>query len=288
MIGSTFRRSWSLLLASWALLKEQPSLLIFPVLAAPAFVAFTALAAGGGFLIAATGPDGADPTTSRLVLGFALMALGFYVFSFATVFLNTALAGCVLLRLRGGDPTVADGFRIARSRLGAIAGYAAIASVVGAAISAIQEKAGGFGQIAGALGGLAWGLATALVMPVLAAENVGPVAAITRSSGLLKRTFGAQIAGSLSLGAIVAVPMLLVGLAGGGLIALGTNSGSGALTAAGIAVLVAGLGLLLLLSATVLSALQQIFLTAVYHYAEDGQSDRWFTEDMLRSAFPAR
>jgi hypothetical protein len=284
-ITQPFKRGWSLLKASWALLREQPSLLIFPVLAMPAFIAFIAMVVLGGFAIFAGVPDDTNPGAGRTIFGFGMMALGYYVFSFATVFLNTALAGCVLERLRGGQPTVGDGFRIARSRLGTIAGYAAIASIVGAIISTIQEKVGGIGQLGAALGGLAWGLATALVMPVLAAENVGPVDAITRSSGLLKRTFGTQIVGMLGLNVVVALPMLLVVALGGGLIAWGDNSGSDALTSAGTAVLVAGIGILLLLSMTVINAMNQIFLTAVYHYAQDGQGDPYFSDDMLRSAF---
>lgn len=287
MIAS-FKRSWNLLKASWALLREQPSLLIFPVLAMPAFLAFMALVVGGGFLMFGGLPDGSDPGTARTIAGFAVFAVGYYIFSFATVFLNTALAGCVLERLRGGAPTVSYGFGIARSRIGAIAGYAAIASIVGVIISTIQEKAGGFGQIAGALGGLAWGLATSLVMPVLAAENVGPIDAISRSSGLLKRTFGTQIAGSVSINAVISVPMFLVGIIALGLIALGDNSDSGALTTAGIVMLAVGLGTLLLLSVTILNALQQIFLAAVYHHAEDGQSDPHFSDAVLRSGFTSK
>jgi hypothetical protein len=84
---------------------------------------------------------------------------------------------------------------------------------------------------------------------------------------------------------VVALPMLLVVALGGGLIAWGDNSGSDALTSAGTAVLVAGIGILLLLSMTVINAMNQIFLTAVYHYAQDGQGDPYFSDDMLRSAF---
>ncbi|MGI9254284.1 MAG: DUF6159 family protein [Thermomicrobiales bacterium] len=287
-IGETFKRSWQLLGASWAVLMSRPSLLIFPVLAFPAFLAVLALMLGGGIAIFGMSPETADPTTMQIILGVILFAAGIYLLSFTTIFLNTALAGVVLRILRGENPTVSDGFAIARSRLGAIAGYAAISTIVGIIINTIQEKAGAMGGIAGALGGFAWGIATALVMPVLAAENVGPVDAIRRSSGLLKRTFGAQITGAAGLGAAIFLPMLLTGLIGGGLLALGGNTSSQVLSTLGIIVLVGGLGLLTLLALTVGTALQQIFSTAVYHYSADGQPNPYFPDDLLRSAYRAK
>jgi len=49
---------------------------------------------------------------------------------------------------------------------------------------------------------LAWNLATFLVVPVLVAEEVGPFEAVKRSAQLLKRTWGEQIVGNLSIGGI--------------------------------------------------------------------------------------
>lgn len=37
-----------------------------------------------------------------------------------------AMQGAAMIRLEGGDPTVADGLRTARSKLGVILGYAVL------------------------------------------------------------------------------------------------------------------------------------------------------------------
>ena len=50
----------------------------------------------------------------------------------------------------------------------------------------ISERSGNLGRIVTSLVGLAWNLATYLVVPVLVIEGVGPVEAIKRSAGLLK------------------------------------------------------------------------------------------------------
>ena len=57
------------------------------------------------------------------------------------------------------------------------------------------------GGWAGVLGGLAWAVATFLVVPVLAlAEEVGPIEALKRSSHLIRTTFGTIARGALRFG----------------------------------------------------------------------------------------
>ena len=102
-------------------------------------------------------------------------------------FCNTALVGAALIRLRGGDPTVADGFRIAASRVGPILGYALIAATVGMVLRAISERSGFLGRLVVSLVGFAWNLATFLVVPVLVVEDVGPIEAVQRSASYLGR-----------------------------------------------------------------------------------------------------
>ena len=65
----------------------------------------------------------------------------FYVVQYTVIFFaNTALVGAAMIRLRGGDPTVSDGLRIASSRFGAILGYALIAATVGMILRAISQR----------------------------------------------------------------------------------------------------------------------------------------------------
>ena len=74
------------------------------------------------------------------IVGFLLY---FCLYSI-TFFFNSALVGAALIRLEGGDPTLADGFGAARSRIGPILGYAAIAATVGIALSALKNKENNF------------------------------------------------------------------------------------------------------------------------------------------------
>jgi hypothetical protein len=65
---------------------------------------------------------------------------------FVIFFFNSALVGAAMIRLDGGDPTVRDGLRIARSRIVQILGYAAIAATVGLILRVIEERAGFIGR----------------------------------------------------------------------------------------------------------------------------------------------
>jgi hypothetical protein len=200
---------------------------------------------------------------------------------FVIFFCNTALVGAALIRLRGGDPTVGDGFRIASSRLGPILGYALIAATVGMVLRAISERSGLIGKLVVGLVGLAWNLATYLVVPVLVVEGVGPIEAVKRSSSYLKQTWGEQIAGNVGMG-------IVFGLIGFATVGVGALLFVAAATTESVVLmgLVAGLVVLALVAnALVSSALSGVFAAAVYRYAAEGSAGTSFPPALVQNAF---
>ena len=188
--------SWKLAKASASVLNADKELMIFPALSAVMLVLVTVAFALPIFL---------TENAEGMLQGAASYAVAFlfYLVSYFVIFFcNSALVGAAMIRLRGGDPTVADGFRIASSKAGTIFGYALIAATVGMVLRALQERAGFIGKIIIGLIGMAWNLATFLVVPVLVTEDVSPVDAVKRSMTLLKKTWGEQVIGGFSLGAI--------------------------------------------------------------------------------------
>ncbi|HLU12788.1 MAG TPA: DUF6159 family protein, partial [Arenimonas sp.] len=187
-------RSWSLVKASAAVLRADKELLWFPVISA---IATTLVAAT--FLLPLFGLgllEGREPGPVLYLFGFLFYLCQYFVI----FFFNTALVGAAMIRLEGGDPTVSDGLRIARERVGAILGYAAIAATVGLILRALEERAGFLGRIVVGIIGLAWTLATFLVVPVLVSQNVGPIEALKESVSLLKRSWGENLAGNVGIG----------------------------------------------------------------------------------------
>jgi len=186
-----------------------------------------------------------------------------------------------LIRLRGGDPTVGDGFRIATSRIGPIIGYALIAATVGMILRAISKRSNGIGRLIVSLVGLAWNVATYLVVPVLAVENVGPIEAIKRSASLLRRTWGEQIAGNLGMGGIFFLFYLAVLIVLAPVVILAINAQSIALIIAAVVLAI----LVISIVGLVQSTLEGIYSAAVYQYATTGEAGVFFAEQMVRSTF---
>ena len=275
--------SWELVKASAEVLRADKELLLFPVISAVLSLLVVVTFFVPAFLAGVFVP-GVEDGVVMSGTAYAAILLFYVVQYFVIFFCNTALVGAALIRLRGGDPTVADGFRIAASRAGDILGYALIAATVGMVLRAISERSGLLGRLVVGLVGLAWNLATFLVVPVLVVEDVGPIEAIRQSAAYLKRTWGEQIVGNLGMGLFF------------GLVSLGTLAAGVLLILAAAATesafLIIFVAVCLLMAfvaiALVSSALSGVYAAAVYRYAAEGQVDGFFTPAMVRSAFRAK
>jgi hypothetical protein len=274
-------RSWELVKASYAVLRADKELLLFPLASFAATVAvmivFAVPMAMAGILdrVASHGNPG--------VAGYVVAFLFYVVMYTVVIFANSALVGAAMIRLRGGDPTLRDGITIALEHIGQILGYAVIAATVGVLLRALRERGGLGGLIVSWLGEMAWNLATYLVVPVLVVENVGPVEAIQRSASLLKRTWGEQIVGGFSIGLIFGLLTLVAVFAiGVPVLMLAAATGSVIVVALGVAVIVLVVAGLSLVGTT----LNGIYVAALYRYAVEGQvGTSYFPADLIEGAF---
>lgn len=210
-------RSWALAGQCWDVLKQDPKLLVFPLLSSIALLILL-----GSFAVPviaiyhSAAPSVADGTahTSRLL--FYITTYAFYVVTYTVMmFFNSALISVALKRLDGESASIGDGLRTALANLPAIVGYALIAATVGTLLRAIEERVGFIGRIVVAIIGAGWTLATAMTLPVLIEEGVGPVEAISRSLDLLRRNWGENLIGNggISVGiAVIAIPIMIVAM----------------------------------------------------------------------------
>lgn len=201
------------------------------------------------------------------------LAVLYFVTFFVSIYFNAAVMGAAMIRLNGGDPTVADGLRVARENIRRIAGWALLTATIGLVLRAISERFGWVGQLIAGVAGAAWNIVTYLVVPVLIFEKLRPWAAMKRSGSLLRQTWGEALGGYVTLGGIfllLAIPMLLVILVGflvGGV--------TGLLVALVIAVIY------WLILGLIGSAAQSILVTALYRYATTGKLGFGFPEDVF-------
>lgn len=267
-------RSWELVKASASVLRADKELLLFPVLSSLATLLVLATFALPVF------------TLKLFDHGFnvvgALVGFLFYFCQYAViVFFNSALVGAATIRLEGGDPTFSDGIRIARGKLPAILGYAAIAASVGVVLKALKDRDNNLivRLIGGGLG-VAWTLATYLVVPVLVNRDIGPVDALKESVALMKKTWGENILGNASIGGVFFLIIAAVLLVGVALAILAWQLAP----AAGIAVAAVAIIALLALG-TAQSALGGIYSAVLYRYAVAGETPPAFRGFALESAF---
>jgi hypothetical protein len=277
------KNSWELIKASASVLASDKELLVFPLISSigvliVSLTFFVPLALSGLLGSMSSKVPGAQ------LLGFIVLFV-FYVFQyFVIIFSNSALVGAALIRLNGGDPTLGDGFRIALSHIGSIFGYAVISATVGTLLRMLAERNSTLGRLVISLIGLAWNIATFLVLPILVIEDLGPLDAIKRSVSLLKKTWGEQLAGTIGLsfvfslitiGAFVAsVPFIIISL---------TNQLYWLAIIIGI-LLIFGLSIVGLIN----GALSGIFTAAVYRYAVEGETSEYFPAELIQGAFLPR
>ncbi len=277
-----FSRSWQLVKQSFAILRSDKQLMLFPVLSTVScFIVTAIIATGGAFLLlparaaALAAGEQFRPNQSPLFLPgmFFLYVVNYFVI----VFFNVALVGVANSRLMGGTWTFRDGLELAWERKGTILQWALVAATVGVILRTLEERLGLIGRIIMRIIGIAWTLACYFVVPVLAFEDLTPIEAVKRSAKLFHDTWGEKVIGGFSL-SLVSLMLMLPGI---GFVILATLLG-------GVNGLLLGLALMFiyfLLLSVFMSAVGGIFNAALYRYACFKQVPPAFSHDLVASAW---
>ena len=270
-----FSRSWELVKASAAVLRSDKELMVFPIVSGIATLVVLAT-----FLVPVIGWRVFSQGAASSVVWVFL----FYFCQYTViVFCNSALVAAAMIRLDGGDPTLADGFNAAKARLPSILGYAAIAATVGVILKRMKDDDNLLMRLVGGGLGAAWTLATFLVVPVLVHQEVGPFEALRRSANLLRRTWGENAIGNVGIGLAFGLISFAI-VAVGALVAFVAAQLSAALAVVVVVLFVIGL----LMLGVYQAALSGIYSAALYRYAMEGEAPPAFRALQLESAFAAK
>ena len=278
-----FSRSWDLVGQSFAILRKDKQLMLFPVLSGVSCIIVTLLLGASGLAIFLPAIRGAGITpenfqnSGRSAEFMAAMFVFYLANYFVIVFFNVALVGVANSRLTGGTWTFDQGLQLAWKRKWVILQWAFVAATVGMLLRMLSERAGFIGRIVIGIIGIAWNLACYFVVPVLAFEDLSPGAAIYRSAELFRETWGERVAGGFSLGMVFFV-MMLPGFA----LWIGATQ---FWEQRGIVIGGVMLGLYFLLLAVMSSAVQGIFNTALYRYACDQAVPPGFSRELIQAAW---
>ncbi|MDO9549794.1 MAG: DUF6159 family protein [Methanoregula sp.] len=261
-------RSFALVKTSWNILMDDKKLLVFPFLSGivTLFVILTFV-----FPLIVTGAY----ESSNSILTIVILFLFYVVSYFVVIFFNTALISCVNAKLNGKTMTIGEGLSHSTKHLPAILGWAIVAATVGLILHLLEERAGFIGDIVLAMVGGVWSLVTFFVVPILILEDKGVVDSVKDSVSLIKKTWGESIVG----GGSIFLVFLVIGIIAAALIFgifLVTQS---------FLLAVALLILVVAILAVVASAMQGIFVTALYTYARTGTVPTSFNKDLIENAF---
>ncbi len=270
---SRIKRGWQLTKKSWGVLRANPALLRFPLYGGAATIVCAIIVVGPGVYLI---------EDDQAVFGGALAVIGFYLLAVIGTYFSVGLAAAADMIFHGQEAGVADGLAVSRTRFSQICGWAAVSTVVGLVLNALENQ-GAVGEIVGRLLAVGWSLITFLAVPVIALEGTGPVQTLKRSSSLFKSRWGAQVTGNIAIGGAVflvgVLPSALLIFAG--FLIWASASFAGALL---LVIGVIGLAISMLVS----SALSNIFGVALYRYALDGEEVGGFTAGELNSAVRTR
>jgi len=196
-----------------------------------------------------------------------------------SVFFNGALVAGAHERLAGGDPTVGSAIRKAFSRIPGLVPWAIMTATVGLILRALRERAGWLGQFAINMIGLAWEVATFLVVPAIVIDGKGAVEGLKTSGALLKSTWGENLAARVGfglLGFVAMLPALLL------IVVLASLGGVGLIV--GITIGVVWIAVVVV----VMTALNAVFQAALYLYATSGMAPSGFEGSSIGESFSRR
>jgi hypothetical protein len=270
------RSGWGLTKKAWGVIRSHPGLAKLPLTGgAVALVVFVVIGVPGALLL---GADGSEST----IAGVVLLAIGSYLASFTIIYFNVALAAAADQALRGEQPAIGPAKRVARSRIGSIAAWALVSAIVSVLLGVLGDRGGVVARIAASIGTAIWGLVTFLVVPVLAFEGIGPIAAMKRSATLFRDRWGQEVTGNVVIGGVSSLVVLLGFLAGiGGAVLLATGETSGAV-GGGLLILV---GVIVAVGGAVFGgATRGVFGVALYRYVADDSVLGPFTAPDLAAA----
>jgi hypothetical protein len=263
------RRGLRLVGLSWRVVAAEPAMLGLVLLGLIGFVVLS----GGMFF----GLFGRLPKAHDFVFPNDLIVLPIIGFgSIASSYCNFAVTAMADRRLRGENPTLSDALHVANRRLGRLLAWTLVSAAVGLVLQVVADRLKLGGVIARWVLGVAWGLATTFVVPILVIEDATVRDSIRRSASVFKARWGETVVAQGGIGFVLLLALLPLGVVA---VVVALSS-----PAAAIVLGVVVLGCLITLS----GALGSVVNVALYHYAVDGTAIGGFTEVDLARQFKPR
>jgi hypothetical protein len=279
----TLGRSWEFTKMSFGIIWDFKNLIIFPMVSSAVFLVVCASFAIPFWLTGmvdqlAAGLEQGDAAGE--VLYWVLLFAFYFVSYLVMTFFNTGLVACAMQALDGEVPTVGYGMSVAVRRLPQIVAWAFVGAIVGVILKMLERNRK-IGSFVASLLGMAWSALTFFVVPILAVEGVGPIEAIKKSGGILRKHWGTALVSNFSLGLIGFLIMLPVLVLGGVLVVLAVGTAS----IVAIVLAVAFVVLVGFIVSSAITAADVVLKAVLYNFATDKSLPKNIDRRELELAF---
>ncbi len=275
---NAFERSWEITKKSFAVMKQDKELILFPIFALIFSIIFMI---GMIFPVIITN---ITHTNAMSIFNLAIIFLIYLGLSFIATFFNLCVVYTTKKRFEGKNATFMESISFAISKIHLIFAWSLVSATVGLILRMIDEFAERQGQwgeiiikIMTSIIGAAWSIITIFVVPAMVYDNLGPFAAIKKSFQTLKKTWGESLIRYYAFG-IMQFAFFIIAIIFG-LFAIFLLKGIALITAL---ILIAIYVITMMIFFGLLSS---IFNTALYHYANTGKVPNGFDQEHMANAF---
>jgi hypothetical protein len=254
---------------AWSALRADKELLGIPIVGG--LVSVLAVVPLLAVALLASDSDSVPP--SVVIVGI----IEAFVVAIIATFFAVALAAGAHERMNGGNPTLKSAMAVAWKHKKGVIGWALLSTTVGLVMQALKDNVKGAGPILAAIGNFAWAVASFFAIPIIAANNVGPIEALKLSTSTMKQRWSSAARVQLRLG-LYGIGLVVGAVIGVFLVVALANVSTVLAVLVGVL-----LAIVLLLAMLVLNAITSYARVALYRYAA-GMSTPGFADTMLQAA----
>ena len=273
-----FDASLEIVKESWAVLRQDKEMVLFPIIGAVVNVLFILgvlyfFFIRGDLLSLIRNPNG---NGSNLV-GYGVTLVFYLVSFFISYFFQSGVLIIAHARFNGENLSFSDGFNGALNNIGKILALSSISATVGLILNIISEKSKMIGKIIAALFGAAWNILTYFSLPSLIIGKTTVRDSFKDSASVIRKTWGESIIISMGVGFFFFV-ITIAGL----IVAVGAAYLIGQVFAA---LIIAGLFIVYLIILSIISStLGIVYKLALYEYAKTGVVPQGFSANLIKDA----
>ncbi|MBP7056427.1 MAG: hypothetical protein KBB52_06220 [Candidatus Omnitrophica bacterium] len=265
-MANAIANSYKIFKESLSVLRRDRKVLLFPVLTCIAcFIAIPSFVLPAFFLFDSIG-----------IFSLVFVFLCYFAVYFLGIFFYAAMVIYSSRLVKGDKPSLAGSVKGALDNAWNILLWSLFSATIGIVLEILNSVTREKLDILNYILGLVWSLATFFVIPVIVFEKKTPIDALKESSALFKKRWGEAAIGIAGIG----LPGVILGLAGLLLFGLSVKFLPEDLILFVFAIFI----IYVFLLAVLFSALNSIYVSALYYFAATGKTGTGFSEEVIRSA----